>query len=178
MSHGGSQETAGPNYIFYILTITKFFPDEPPNLKTTYKNLVSSHNQPKLSTSTQKKLTTYGLEETIFKNLWKLKLRPRAKNFFYLWLRNSTPIAQNEPCPLCAMPQHQNHLWGECPSTKDIVGNTKPGNDIPGFVILFFSVWLTFCHFQHNETPTTFFYEFFQKKIQNEKKRAAYFNAQ
>ena len=138
--------------------------------------LKTPSKQPQLSETTTTKLETYNFNEKIFKRLWKLKVRPRAKNFFYLWLRNSTPIAHGEPCPLCAIPQHQNHLWGECPTTLKIVKNLKHDHDqnLTGFVIALFSVWLTFCHFQHNSTPKDLFNDFFEIKIGNEKKRQNY----
>ena len=154
-----------------LSTINKLFPEKALSTKAIYNQLVFNIKPPpQLSPSTHAKLEKYQLTPDVFRKLWKLKLRPGAKNFFFLWLRNSNPIAHGEPCPLCTKNLHQSHLWGKCPVTEKSVSELDPRN-LPQFVINLFSVWLTFCHFQHNSTPTIHFEDFLKNNLEREKSR-------
>ena len=134
--------------------------DKLPNFKDIYDSTLNLTIPPPPPTeATLKRLTKFNLTLDIFKQLWTLSLRPKAKEFFYLFLLNSNPFRHGHTCPFCPNTLNQHHLWENCDTSPKI----EPLGEEPlaQFINKIFSRWLVFCHFSHNDTPLSLYEQFF-----------------
>ena len=91
-----SKGTLNITYDLHHLKLKYYTPT--PTLKQIYNNRLQSEiPPPDLSTATIKKLQLYQIDTSIFKKIWKMKVRPYLKQFCYLFLLNSLPIYVGSP---------------------------------------------------------------------------------
>ena len=120
-----------------------------PSLKEIYQLLLAIHiPPPPLSTASTAKLSLHHLDKSIFQTLWKLKIRPFAKQFTYLYLLNSLPIFHGAPCIACQEPMDQNHLFQSCSFFLQL--SNKSTTTITEWITLLSSIWLTYTSTNHN----------------------------